>query len=768
MDAHSCRLSPTPASVGLLRADLAEMWPVEHPESERLKTPAPVFQESYLDLEHIQTPTVFSPKIKKQDPLVDMIMGVITPTPKLPIRSKPLPDGHDDPSSHDEAEEILPETHISPTASSRKTKSLEVRPKSRLEEQNSESKLVGSEYVRAKASSPARATRRQAAPKFKQKGTLKINKRQPAKGTKQDQTSPEYDRLLSGHAVTKTRTKKRGNDIFDLSDITESDGSERPRKRQAQEQTNQEHSTTDKVSVRDRDGNTIATNRPRRRPKVLKDPMVLETLNQPEIKPTTNQVEPSNPKSKTDVGHRSPKMKLKAEAEWVSKKSSGVVSDFLTDLPPFALQSSEADQRRSTSAFMNQFEPLLPKQKLASSPPILHTQVHKENITTDTGENGDHGNECSTSPLLVDQDPAHTDSKCPAVACLGNQPTHRAAAGSSAEKPDIKAAVLPSIHLDNSSNTIRRSSERLSKDPVAIKNDAVRSNAQPQDTSPLPNLKDPSAIDALAPEEMWRRAIDDDSPPLVLQRLTTVSTLYKVANFEFTYTKSIVTKLLHRSLKPKEEIVRDIAAEYEQNALRMIDNMSSRHWDEKEDMYNLLQQASRKALSIVVDAAFDIRTFTNRLQEVDLSQTTSILSKSGLADKLGVATRSFYQKVKHHTETGSIHDLMPDDFNPVSDSESQSEVLDALATTYRLRLFDAMQHSDNQDPDSAQSMVKEVNDFIEKCLAGDIKKAARPEAKQKPKPATPLTIDEELEAALNSAMVKKHHEADKLSAVGSS
>ncbi|EGS18983.1 uncharacterized protein CTHT_0056010 [Thermochaetoides thermophila DSM 1495] len=603
-------------------------------------------------------------------------MGVITPTPKLPIRSKPLPDGHDDPSSHDEAEEILPETHISPTASSRKTKSLEVKPKSRLEEQNSESKLVGSE----------------------------------------------------------------GNDIFDLSDITESDGSERPRKRQAQEQTNQEHSTTDKVSVRDRDGNTIATNRPRRRPKVLKDPMVLETLNQPEIKPTTNQVEPSNPKSKTDVGHRSPKMKLKAEAEWVSKKSSGVVSDFLTDLPPFALQSSEADQRRSTSAFMNQFEPLLPKQKLASSPPILHTQVHKEIITTDTGENGDHGNECSTSPLLVDQDPAHTDSKCPAVACLGNQPTHRAAAGSSAEKPDIKAAVLPSIHLDNSSNTIRRSSERLSKDPVAIKNDAVRSNAQPQDTSPLPNLKDPSATDALAPEEMWRRAIDDDSPPLVLQRLTT----------------------------PKEEIVRDIAAEYEQNALRMIDNMSSRHWDEKEDMYNLLQQASRKALSIVVDAAFDIRTFTNRLQEVDLSQTTSILSKSGLADKLGVATRSFYQKVKHHTETGSIHDLMPDDFNPVSDSESQSEVLDALATTYRLRLFDAMQHSDNQDPDSAQSMVKEVNDFIEKCLAGDIKKAARPEAKQKPKPATPLTIDEELEAALNSAMVKKHHEADKLSAVGSS
>ncbi|SPQ18515.1 71aec620-286c-486d-9373-900577735acb [Thermothielavioides terrestris] len=71
--------------------------------------------------------------------------------------------------------------------------------------------------------------------------------------------------------------------------------------------------------------------------------------------------------------------------------------------------------------------------------------------------------------------------------------------------------------------------------------------------SPAPELLPGANNGASDPEEVWKQAVEDDTPPAVLHRIIT---------------------LLHRSLKPREEVVRDIAVEYQENALRLLDNLT--------------------------------------------------------------------------------------------------------------------------------------------------------------------------------------------------
>jgi hypothetical protein len=76
---------------------------------------------------------------------------------------------------------------------------------------------------------------------------------------------------------------------------------------------------------------------------------------------------------------------------------------------------------------------------------------------------------------------------------------------------------------------------------------------------PVPELESCSEEESLSPEDVWKQAVEDDSPPAVLHRIVNVSTAFRVLD-DSDGRLICLSKLLHRSLKPREEIAREIVA----------------------------------------------------------------------------------------------------------------------------------------------------------------------------------------------------------------
>src|SRR5689334_20623422 len=86
-------------------------------------------------------------------------------------------------------------------------------------------------------------------------------------------------------------------------------------------------------------------------------------------------------------------------------------------------------------------------------------------------------------------------------------------------------------------------------------------------------------------------------------------------------------QLLHRSLKPREEVVREIAVDYQENALRLLDNLSARHNHEKKKTMAALRKATREALSLFAGAGQDMAILISQLRDMDVTHTADMLTR---------------------------------------------------------------------------------------------------------------------------------------------
>lgn len=195
-------------------------------------------------------------------------------------------------------------------------------------------------------------------------------------------------------------------------------------------------------------------------------------------------------------------------------------------------------------------------------------------------------------------------------------------------------------------------------------------------------------------------------------------------------------------MKPREEVVRDIARDYEENALRLLENMSARHSEEQSASLIAIRKATGDAVSIFSDSVDDMRILINRLRDMDVTNSVDT-RRQALSQKLEAVARLCQSRLNSNA-TGP--DLIADD--SVSEPEMANEKFDSLADSYRLKLSTAVRRSDDQVDETFGSLNSEVEEFIKRCLQGKGERIPQPAIQKKD--AAKKSADEALEAFLDS------------------
>jgi hypothetical protein len=197
---------------------------------------------------------------------------------------------------------------------------------------------------------------------------------------------------------------------------------------------------------------------------------------------------------------------------------------------------ASSEPRKSSPVVMGEGEPILPRPPKPCDVIILSSERPEPN-------------DASTSPMFVNQDhEGVTESVAPAT----NQ-----FADTEIDNQRVAASVVPvAVNLPSSENSDKRLPIRLpttrrrsgftpppSFQPRAQRSnteiprrhntdyalptnirDAFFSDEQPALPPPVPELESCSDEESLSPEDIWKQAVEDDSPPAVLHRIVNVST----------------------------------------------------------------------------------------------------------------------------------------------------------------------------------------------------------------------------------------------------
>jgi hypothetical protein len=195
-------------------------------------------------------------------------------------------------------------------------------------------------------------------------------------------------------------------------------------------------------------------------------------------------------------------------------------------------------------------------------------------------------------------------------------------------------------------------------------------------------------------------------------------------------------------LKPREEIVRDIAADYRDNALRLLDNLNTRHAQEKSDTLIAIRKTSRAAFSVFSGAGQDIAVLINGLRDMDVTHTADALTRPVLAEKLDIVAKLCQTRLSNYIRNGSAEE---------DDASEPEDNLDGLADAYRLKLAGAVRRPDDQTHGDSREVVSQVDEFIQRCLGGETRKARHTETRKAEKRLA-RDADEALEVFLDGIL----------------
>ncbi|KAL2263154.1 hypothetical protein VTK26DRAFT_7978 [Humicola hyalothermophila] len=731
---ESARESSQPLTVDLFRADLAEVWPTDHPDSDiNSKSPVAAIDDDYLDLERIQTPGPWTSESKK-DILADMLAGVLDPTPK---RRKELNHGVGACSVSSEAPEAAGAQDVSPHEQSDRSENAQL-----------------TEDVAQPTTSHGTRIHKRPSPRTVPKSPEHETTAPPvASGALTTVQRPEPAHEAAARPTAATRVAKRQVVMLGKPSKATSQTSSRIKSNVRKEECDL-YSLSSSSDVE-------AASQAKRRKKQAAAPRASHNASRNILITADRAVVPSNSERRTKkpAGRRvrKPRQVGIAHQEWPEKVShDGQDHDVegrasLSGETRLENQTITAAGNFNDETETNLYAPIIPTQSRLmecgvipapvpspTSPtqheplqPAVSNQADATVLSSDSSEKRrTEYDPASTSPLIVE--PNH-----------GHAAPHNKPDVTMLIKPTVPPALvwpvrgiggLDQMTLDLSPPSFQpkslarvpkeeemKPSRRTAKCIFAPDEPSTScTNSPSTDASPSPQ-RDPAK-----PEDIWRQAVADDSPPEVLHRIVT---------------------LLHRSMKPREEVVLDIVNDYRVNAQRLLDNLRVRHCQEKSDTLASIRTASGAAMSIFSDAVSDMQLLSNKLQGMDVTNPAGAIQRPSLSQKLDEVARLCQAKLSSHVVNGTSPALESIRVESASEPGTVNESANNLADTYRVRLSAAVRRPGDQAAEAFDKLSGEADEFIRRCLQGESNKARPEDEKRVTARKSP---DEALETFLDS------------------
>ncbi|KAK4149003.1 hypothetical protein C8A00DRAFT_19259 [Chaetomidium leptoderma] len=706
------RHSSQPATVDLVRADLAEVWTIDASEVDSPERPPSVSGLSdMLDLEFIPTPGFRPSKAMKKDPLPDMLGDLLELSPS---RNKGRDGRHEIRAANKKPLEMG-----SPGSKPGRSSHNKLSPSNANKRKHPGQPT---ETARSPANSPVPKPSQQRQSNGARPASATTRKG-PARASKQSKTLPVAADAASTR--TKAKARKHDDDVFELSDVTDSEPESRPKKRQLKQPPPKESRPPParRAPVADEKSGLPISQGPKKSTRVPKKPSGRKAFQ--ENKTESDQTTHVNRRVELDNGSDRHKDENTDTAVRRNSDEQSRMSDTTSKVQkPCDISETLASPKPSKSS------PAASRE----NGPVLPASSHSHDVIIVSSESEEEAGTAAgtTSPLFVEQDEKQAvasdgpDIEIGADAGMSSDQTHQSwSVGLPMNHRRLGFSPPPSFQpralADNES--IPRGGITEHPLPVAIR-EAFFSDEAPAPVSLSPSLAqghcagEGSGKESMTPEDAWRHAVEDDSEPAILHRIVT---------------------LLHRSLKPREDVVRDIAADYQANALRLLENISSRHGQEKTDTLTALQKTSRAVIPVFSNAGQDMAILVSRLRDMDVTHTANTLTRPVLAEKLDMVARLCQTKLSNCIQNGPPGDDVGD---------GSDDNLDVLSESYQLKLFEAVRQPGNQTTEKGLGEVdSQVDAFINRRLRGGPKKVHRAEARKPDKSAR--SADEALEVLLD-------------------
>ncbi|KAK4116573.1 hypothetical protein N656DRAFT_794867 [Canariomyces notabilis] len=663
--------STPPATIGLVRADLAEMWAVDLPQSPSPRIPAPAFGASdFIDFDVVEAPKIGRPNARR-DPLPDMLAGALTPTPapESPTHRRKRP--------------------VNYPSSKRKT-ALEASPANSTIAEHHQQRESNNRVADVSAKGKAR--------------------------TKQAKILPETGDEAPSYI--KTKRQKHSEDVFEISDSTDGEGDTRPQKRQAKrpspKSSRAPNGKTAQTATAD-DRLPVGKRKRSSRTSRLQNESAAQSGNSrdPEQCQTLAEAPHVPPQRKPEGGPRRP---LRENTSAMAQPDLGDIVQVDLSGSPFHIAddlagTNSSDDLRTPPPPPRADEPAIPAKARGETVINSHSHASQARVQLALG---------STSPLSADQistvsrpssirdnhDIAHNRIQETRSSGL-SWPSQQATVCITRQAAPPPSQPRPSLQLEASAL-----SRKLAKgDPKrrVAGNLLPRSQiSQPEDA--LPSANSTPKLDAegarMNPQNIWTQAVMDDSPPAILHRIVT---------------------LLHRSLKPKEEVVRDIVGEYQEKASLLLENMRTRHHQEKSETLSSLWKASSATFTVLSIAEQEMKIIIDRLHDLDLTQTLASFKRTDLMEKLDTVARLCQARASNYTadENRAGSEAHENEGSKETDDGSA----DSLVENYRLKLEDGIRQPDDETSAAYRQLSAEADMFITQCLQGGRRDNARPDAR---------------------------------------
>lgn len=281
-----------------------------------------------------------------------------------------------------------------------------------------------------------------------------------------------------------------------------------------------------------------------------------------------------------------------------------------------------------------------------------------------------HGvdHEHSSSPLFMDQGPEYFDDQLPGDApwppknvfrkglgacdqvshhdtatTLRKDPSHNLLPVlACAQDPDLAYSLPNASHLAN----------ELGGMPIQ--------RSQSQGGASTSSEKSRETI----PEEVWRTETADDS---------TFAIVHKIG------------MMLHRALKPREEVVDDIVKDYVKNSMVLLDQMSICHEAERETTVDNHEAATETLHSLFKTAWHDVRDLQEQLQSFAISQILATTRKPAFGEKMQTLNRLCDERLSKYIEQAS---------RTTSEGEDRVTKRGDLVELFKSQLCEQIGHSD--------------------------------------------------------------------------
>ncbi|KAL2193741.1 hypothetical protein P885DRAFT_44524 [Corynascus similis CBS 632.67] len=691
------RESSQPATIDLVRADLAETWSIDGSDQGSPKRPPPISGISdMLDLEYISTPGCRPSKAQKKDPLPDLLNSILEFTPSRKGRE---PIGT--PKSTKSCLVTRPELDsriAHPASNTSKRKRPDQSATADEIPINSSISKSRRQYQRDGQLAPLSPVKKRAKKTSKQVKALSASVSPP-------------------HTRTRTKEKQDVDDLFELSDITDTELESKPKKPQAMNLSPQHPRPSNRSKIRNKD-------KAKESPNIQRS---ARTRAPEERAGGFSQDENAGTESKHSESEGLADQSAKLDTTRYRHDEENVaLSKLMSDYVPTPGKDDTLNEYLSAKPLE---QPAIPP----STKETMREEVRNCNpqfsgacdaiIVSSESPNTRDAAAGSTSPLFMEPSPEDIIATVVSDAPLSGDT--RSSRNQGSPTSDGMDHSHPSFTSQPPAQTraLGRASEVAQRHtehsfPSHIK-DAFLSDEQP--VTPklfLPQKTRSCSPNNPIPENIWKRAVEDDSPPAILHRIMT---------------------LLHRSLKPREEVVRDIAVDYRENATRLLDNLVARHNQERAEATSALRKAFRATFSIYSSAAQEMVAFVNSLRDVDVNQTAEPTTRPALADKLDAVVRLCQTKLNDYTQNAPAWN------DGASDS---SDNLDSFAKIYRHRLTESIRKHQDTILETSDKISLQVIEFIQQCLvAGEPKEGGRIEARKPGRSAR--DADEALEVLLD-------------------